>query len=84
MFDKERSSRCRVAALRKIFITFCLSHVIKDKNRIWTRIARWIDVAVVGKRKVPISSIDVHVLEYAVRALKQVYENVGFAAIRRA
>jgi len=30
----------------------CLSHVIKDKNRIWARLARWNDIAVVGERKV--------------------------------
>ena len=45
----------RVATHRKVFshrILLVACHVIKDKNRIWTRLTRWNDVAVVGERKV--------------------------------
>ena len=45
----------RVATHQKVFshrILLVACHVIKDKNRIWTRLARSNDVAVVGERKV--------------------------------
>ena len=45
----------RVATHRKIFshrILLVACHVIKDKNRIWARLVRWNDVAIVGKGKV--------------------------------
>ena len=45
----------RVATHRKIFshrILLVAYHIIKDKNRIWTRLTRWNDVSVVGERKV--------------------------------
>ena len=45
----------RVATHRKVFshrILLITCNVIKDKNRIWTRLARWNDVAVVGERKI--------------------------------
>jgi len=44
----------RVAAHREIFshrILLVACHVIKDKNRIWARLARWNNVADVGERK---------------------------------
>ena len=45
----------RVTTHRKVFshcILLVTCHVIKDKNRIWARLTRWNDVAVVGERKV--------------------------------
>jgi len=45
----------RVATHREVFshrILLVTCHVIKDKNRIWARLARWNIVAIVGERKV--------------------------------
>ena len=59
-----RYSRIRLAEIeainvawrhRKIFshrILLVACYVIKDKNRIWARLARWNDIAVIGERKV--------------------------------
>jgi len=60
----DRRSDVRVVIYRKVFshrILLVACHVIKDKNRIWTRL-RWNDVAVIEERKVIIfiSSIDVN------------------------
>jgi len=44
-----------VAAYRKVFshrILFVACYVIKDKNGIWARLARWNDIAVVEERKI--------------------------------
>ena len=53
MSDRE-TVNVRVTTHRKIFshrILLVACHVIKDKNKIWTRLARWNDIAV-GKRKI--------------------------------
>jgi len=45
----------RVTTHRKVFshrIMLVACHVIKEKNRIWTRLTQWNEVAVVGERKV--------------------------------
>jgi len=44
-----------MVAHRKVFshrILLVACYIIKDKNRIWTRLAWWNDIAVVGERKV--------------------------------
>jgi len=44
----------RVVTHRKVFshrILLVACYIIKDKNRIWARLARWNDIAVVGERK---------------------------------
>ena len=42
-------------AHRKVFfyrLLLVACYVVKNKNRIWARLARWNDIAVVGERKV--------------------------------
>ena len=75
-------------------IASCLSHVIKDKDRIRKRLAQWNNVAVIGKYNITdflankfakywlLQQFRVHILElYAVRIFQQIYQHVHLAAI---